>query len=217
MKVFVTGGTGYLGRRLIPRLVERGHEVWALVRPGSEAKLPSHCQPVVGDALERATFADRIRPADTFVQLVGVAHPSPAKAREFREIDLVSVRESVAAAVKAGVSHFIYVSIARPAPIMKVYQEVRAQGEEMIRATGMNATFLRPWYILGPGHRWPYAILPFYWICECIPATRAGALRLGLVTLRQMIGALVAAVEQPPQGIRIVEVPEIRQAERTMK
>jgi uncharacterized protein YbjT (DUF2867 family) len=211
-KVFLTGGTGYLGQRLIPQLAQRGHEVVALARPGSERKLPAGGRAVVGDALDRATFAAFIPPADTFVQLVGVAHPSPRKAKEFREIDLVSVRESAAAAAGQGVRHFVYVSIARPAPMMKVYQEVRAQGEELIRATGMNATFLRPWYILGPGHWWPYAILPFYWVCQCLPPAREGALRLGLVTLRQMIEALVQAVENPPEGIRAVGVPEIRRA-----
>jgi uncharacterized protein YbjT (DUF2867 family) len=211
-KVFLTGGTGYLGQRLIPQLAQRGHEVVALARPGSERKLPAGGRAVVGDALDRATFAAFIPPADTFVQLVGVAHPSPRKAKEFREIDLVSVRESAAAAAGQGVRHFVYVSIARPAPMMKVYQEVRAQGEELIRATGMNATFLRPWYILGPGHWWPYAILPFYWVCQCLPPAREGVLRLGLVTLRQMIEALVQAVENPPEGIRAVGVPEIRRA-----
>ena len=35
-RVFVTGGTGYIGSRLIPILAQRGHEVMALVRPGSE-------------------------------------------------------------------------------------------------------------------------------------------------------------------------------------
>jgi len=34
-KVFIAGGTGYMGSRLIPLLVARGHEVKALVRPGS--------------------------------------------------------------------------------------------------------------------------------------------------------------------------------------
>jgi uncharacterized protein YbjT (DUF2867 family) len=212
MNVFITGGTGYLGRRLIPRLTERGHQVTALVRKGSEGKLPGPSQAVCGDALKQETFADRIKPADTFVQLVGVAHPSPAKAKEFREIDLVSVHASVKAAAKNGVSHFVYVSVARPAPVMKVYQEVRAEGESLLRASGMNATFLRPWYILGPGHWWPLLTLPGYWICQLIPATRAGARRLALVTLAQMVAALVQAVENPPQGVRVMEVPDIRQS-----
>jgi len=43
-----------------------------------------------------------------------------------------------------------------------------------------------------------------------IPATRAGAERLGLVTLAEMTRALVRAVEEPARGVRIVEVPEMR-------
>ena len=55
-------------------------------------------------------------------------------------------------------------------------------------------------------------LLPFYKVSEWLPFTRAGALRLGLVTLDQLILALVEAVESPVQGIRIVGVPEIRSA-----
>ena len=50
--MFVTGGTGYLGRALIEALRERGYMVHALVRPGSEAKLPSAALPVIGNALD---------------------------------------------------------------------------------------------------------------------------------------------------------------------
>jgi uncharacterized protein YbjT (DUF2867 family) len=208
--VFIAGATGYLGQRLIPQLIERGHDVAALVRAGSERKLPAGSRAVPGNALDQSTFIHRIKPADTFVQLVGVPHPGPAKAKQFRAIDLVSVRASVDAAAAARVAHFVYVSVAQPAPVMKVYQEVRAQGEAMIRASGMKATVLRPWYILGPGHRWPYFLLPAYWLFEWFPTTRAAARRLGLVTLPQMIQALVIAVENPPNGIRVVEVPAIR-------
>jgi hypothetical protein len=51
-----------------------------------------------------------------------------------------------------------------------------------------------------------------YWLMERIPSTRESALRLGLVTLPQMLNALAAAVENPCQGIRIVDVPAIRAA-----
>ena len=212
--VFVTGGTGYIGRPLVAELVARGHRVRALVRPGSENRLPTGAVPVTGDALRRETFAASIASAKTFVQLVGVSHPSPARAAEFRSVDLASVRASAEAAAGAGVENFVYLSVAQPAPaIMRAYAAVRAEGEAIVRATGMNATFLRPWYVLGRGHRWPYLLLPPYWFFERLPATREGARRIGLVTLPQMVAALISAVETPVRGVRILEVPEIRSEE----
>jgi uncharacterized protein YbjT (DUF2867 family) len=93
---------------------------------------------------------------------------------------------------------------------MKAYIAVRAECEWVLRRSGMNATVLRPWYVLGPGHRWPYVLIPMYWLLERIPGTRQGAMRLGLVTLEQMVAALARAVEDPCEGLRILQVPEIR-------
>ncbi len=208
--VFITGGTGYLGRPLIQSLVARGHEVRALVRPGSESKLPKGCKAITGNALDADSYASQIAPADTFVQLVGVAHPGPAKAKEFRSIDFVSASGAIKAAAEADIRHFVYLSVAHPAPMMKAYIQVRAECEQILYDSGMNATVLRPWYVLGPGHWWPYGLLPMYKICERIPATRESALRLGLVTHAQMVTALAHAVESPCTGRRIIEVPEIR-------
>jgi uncharacterized protein YbjT (DUF2867 family) len=209
-RVFVTGGTGYMGRRLIQALLERGYSVVALVRPGSEWKLPSGCQVVLGNALDGSTYAQHLQPGDTFVQLVGVAHPGPAKARQFVEIDQRTAMEAIRVATKTGIGHFVYVSVAHPAPAMHAYLEVRSACESALLASGMSATILRPWYVLGPGHWWPYALVPFYWLAERIPSTRESARRLGLVTIQQMVSALVDAVEHRRSGVRIVEVPEIR-------
>jgi uncharacterized protein YbjT (DUF2867 family) len=207
--VFLTGGTGYMGSRLAPILLERGHEVRALTRIPSVIKLPPGCHPVFGSAVSGG-YDSHVPQGCTFVHLVGVSHPSPAKAEQFRTIDLAALRVSVAAAVKAQARHFVFVSVAHPAPAMKAYIAVRQECEQIIEDSGLNATILRPWYVLGPGHLWPYMLLPMYWLMEHIPSKRETALRLGLVTLQQMLNALVAAVENPSQGIEIVDVPRIR-------
>jgi uncharacterized protein YbjT (DUF2867 family) len=207
---FVTGATGYLGTRLSSALLSRGWAVRALHRPGSERRLPPGCQPVSGDALRAETFAGAVAPARTLVHLVGVAHPSPARAAEFLSVDLASVRAAVEAARTAGVEHLVYVSVAHPAPAMRAYVEARQLGEELVRGAGLAATILRPWYVLGPGHRWPLLLLPAYRLLEAIPATRAAARRLHPITLAQMIAGLLEAVEHPPRGLRVVEVPELR-------
>jgi len=155
--------------------------------------------------------------ADTFIHLIGVPHPSPAKAKQFRDVDLVSTKVAVKAACDAAIRHFVYLSVAQPAPVMKAFIKVRHEGEQMIRASGMSATFVRPWYVLGPGHWWPYAIWPIYSILERLPTTRESARRLGLITIGQMLNALIWAIENPPSGIQIVDVPRIRELAATLR
>src|SRR5262245_37537175 len=130
--VFLTGSTGYMGSRLIPQLIKRGHAVHALARPGAEPRLPPGCTPVTGDALNRTSYQAQVPRGATFVHLIGTSHPSPAKAPLFRSVDLASVHEAVAAATTAGVSHFVYVSVAHPAPIMRAYIEARIEAEAVI-------------------------------------------------------------------------------------
>jgi len=210
VNVFVTGGTGYIGNRLIPLLARRGHSVLALVRPGSESRLPGDCRAVIGNALIPDTFARAASGADCLVHLAGVTRPTPGKARQFVEVDLGSVRAAVAVALQGNIRHFVYVSVAQPAPVMRAYVEVRRRCEELLQASGLDATILRPWYVLGPGHRWPYFLLPAYWIARRVPATRDMAERLGLVTLPEMMASLAHAVEQPARGVRVIDVPGIR-------
>ncbi len=204
--VFISGGTGYLGRQLIPSLLERGHEVRSIFR--RVGRLPPGCRAVEADALDSSSFADVIAPADTFIHLTGTPKPAPWNERQFRAVDLVSLKASVDAAVRSGsIRHFIYVSVAHPAPVMRAYIAVRRECEEYLAQRVAVRTVLRPWYVLGPGHWWPYALKPFYAL-----APREAAERLGLVTLAQMTAALVEAVENPPEDSRIVAVPAIRLA-----
>ncbi len=208
--VFITGASGFMGRALSAELVRRGHRVRGLVREGSEVRVAAGVEATVGDPLSAQSYAHPVEGVNTLVHLVGVSHPSPSKAAEFRSIDLVSAKEAVKAALAAKVEHLVYVSVAHPAPVMRDYIAARAEAEDGIRAAGLSATILRPWYVLGPGRRWPLLLKPAYWILEALPATRESARRLGLVTLAQMVRALVHAVENPAHGIRIVEVPQIR-------
>lgn len=208
--VFLTGGTGYLGSALIAALLAGGSPVLALARPGSESRLPQGAQPVLGDALDADTFAAAIPQGASIVHLIGTPHPNPAKAAEFVRVDLGSIRASAEAANRAGASHIVYISVAHPAPVMRAYIAARVEGEALVAATRIAATILRPWYVLGPGHRWPIALAPLYALFRALPATSASAERLGLVTRKQMVAAILHALANPPQGVRVVEVPEIR-------
>ena len=177
-----------------------------LVRPGSESRAAAGCEVVAADPLDAASYRDRVAGCDTFVHLVGVAHPSPAKAAQFRSIDLASAKAAVSAATSAGVRHFVYVSVAHPAPVMRAYIAARMEAEEAIRASGLRHD---PAPLVRPRPRPPLADAP-----AGARSCRRVSPRLGLVTVGQMIAALAGAVEHPPNGVRIVEVPEIRSEAR---
>jgi nucleoside-diphosphate-sugar epimerase len=97
---------------------------------------------------------------------------------------------------------------------------VEARVGEACATSWLAATILRPWYVLGPGHRWPYLLAPLYALGRVMPSTRAGAQRLGLVTHAQMVAALVEAVEHPPDESssepRVWEVPRIARSHTAM-
>ena len=175
-------------------------------------KLPKGCSYVIGNPFNASTFSNDIPAGATFVQLLGVAHPGPKKKEQFRTIDLASAKASADAAKQAGVQHFVYVSVAQtPTSIMKDYQQCRAEGEAAIRATQIPATFIRPWYVVGPGHYWPLLFQPLFTILEWIPSTSQKAKALRLVTLKQMLHTLLYAIENmPATGVSIIEIDDIR-------
>ena len=214
LDILVTGGTGYIGRNLIPLLLAGGHRVRVLTRAESAQRVPAGATSVVGDALSGDSVAAALRDGDTLIHLVGTPHPTPSKADQFEKVDLISIRASVNAAQRVKIRHLVYVSVAQPAPIMQAYLWVRSLGEAMIREARLTATIVRPWYVLGPGRRWPRVIVPLYKLAEAIPATRATAERLGLVTIEQFVNAMVSGAENPPASgqQRIVDVPGIRNA-----
>jgi len=207
--VFITGSTGYIGTRLIKSILNKGHGVIALTRKGSENKVPAGCEIVTGDPLNANSFQQYIPKDAVFVQLLGVPHPSPSKAEQFKQIDLRSVKASADAASAAGVSHFVYVSVSMvPSKIMKAYQHVRKEGEEYCLSKDLNCTFIRPWYVLGPGHWWPVLLLPLYGIASLVPAWRQKIRGMGFVTISQMVNTLVKAVQAKPERMRVIEIGE---------
>lgn len=209
--IFITGGTGYMGKRLIKALVSRGYDVTALVRKGSERKLPKGVRAIIADPFDAATFQQWIPKGAVFVQLLGVPHPSPKKKEQFKEVDLRSVKASADAAAATGASHFVYVSVAQTeSSVIKDYQAVRKEGEAYLQAKGFPSTFIRPWYVLGPGNWWPVLLLPVYGVAQFKEAWRKKAAAFSLVTLKQMLRILLKAIETPPMQRRIIEVQHIK-------
>lgn len=75
----IAGATGYIGHRLCAALLQRGHTVIALTRPGSQGKLPPDCHVVLGNALDADSYAAQVPPGCVFVHLVGGGASQPSQ------------------------------------------------------------------------------------------------------------------------------------------
>ena len=209
--IFITGGTGYLGRRIIKKLVQQGHDVTALVTKGSEAKLPAGTRAIIADPFDATTFQQWIPRGAVYIQLPEASLLSSRKKQSSQQSHLRSVKASVNAAVHSGVSHFIYVRVAMfESGNGKNGQSVCREGEAYLQSKGLVCTVIRPWYVLGPGHWWPVLLLPLYGIARIVPSWKQKAEQRSLVTLSQMMDTLLKAIASPPQKLRVFEIKHIK-------
>jgi hypothetical protein len=97
-----------------------------------------------------------------------------------------------------------------PTKIMKDFQDVRAKGEALLAQSKLKTSFVRPWYVLGPGHWWPILLKPLYLIARLIPSQKEAAKQLDTVTIHQMISTLVLAARTQPVKNCYYEVADMQ-------
>lgn len=90
--------------------------------------------------LHGESYANRLSGYSIFVQVAGLAHPSPAKAQQFVDVDERSAMGAIRGASDAGIHHFVYISVAHLAPARHACVVVRTRCESAIRESGLNAT-----------------------------------------------------------------------------
>jgi dihydroflavonol-4-reductase len=114
VKAFVTGGTGFIGSRVVRRLRERGDEVAALVRSPDKATELSElgCELVVGDLSSEQAIRDGVRGCDAVFHIAAVYKVGiPASEREaMRDANVGGTERVLDAAIEAGVPRIVYVS-----------------------------------------------------------------------------------------------------------
>jgi uncharacterized protein YbjT (DUF2867 family) len=131
--IIVIGATGHVGTELVCQLAERGENVRALVRsPAKATKLPTTADMVVGDLENLPSLLKAYHGADRLFLLVpGIEHET--------------ARTALLAARETGIKRIVYLSsyavAIAPLPPMGCWHHER---EQLIRASGIAATFLRP-------------------------------------------------------------------------
>jgi uncharacterized protein YbjT (DUF2867 family) len=152
-KILVTGGTGHLGRDLVPALTNSGHDVRLLVR---KPQPDMSVEWAIGDLATGDGLEDALRGIDTVVH---AATLSPIAQRGMRladffssppDVDVDGTRQLLAASQRAGIAHFIFVSIVGLEGSTLPYSQVKLAGERLVRASPLSWSVIRatPFYYL---------------------------------------------------------------------
>jgi NADH dehydrogenase len=151
MKIFLTGGTGFVGRHMLKRLLDEGHSARALVRdPGKAGELAqSGVELVPGDVVS-GTGLEAMQGCEAVIHLVGII--AKKGTNTFERVHHLGTRKVVEAAQRAGIRRFVQMSaLGVRAEGVATYQTTKWQGEEEIRNSGIPYCILRPSLIFGPG------------------------------------------------------------------
>lgn len=198
MKLLITGGSGFLGRHLLPQAIERGHQVVALARSCGAARVVAElgAAPVAGDlddpAATDAAFADA--GADALVNLASLG---------FGHAPVI-----VSAAEEAGVKRAVFVSTtAVTTTIAARSKRVRLEAEEAVRASALDWTIIRPTMIYGgPGDRNIARLLSVLRRTPVLPVPGGGKRLLQPVHVEDLAAAVLNAVESPAASGRTYDV-----------
>lgn len=146
-KVFVTGGTSFVGLRVIRELVEAGADVTVLVRPDHEEKLGTlrrHVRMVSGDVWHPASLKGRSRGHGVVIHLVGSLHAQPERGLTFHQLNLVSARNVTGMATSDGVPYLVLLSaVSSPPGVPAEYLRSKRDAEEYLRNSGLHWSIVR--------------------------------------------------------------------------
>lgn len=150
--VLLTGATGYLGKRLLPRLIAAGRKVRCLVLPGDEAYQSRlhKCEVVRGDLSDLKGLESIMEGVDTVVHCAALMPPNDAE--RIRAVNVGGTAALLEKARASGVRRFIYLSaVSATYPVKNAYGESKAEAEALVAASGLDFTILRFTMVYGEG------------------------------------------------------------------
>ncbi|MEK7216668.1 MAG: NAD-dependent epimerase/dehydratase family protein, partial [Chloroflexota bacterium] len=149
----MTGPTGFIGRRVVQRLVGMGHQVRCLVRRTSDLR-PIAGLPVevwAGDVTDRTSLAGGLDAIDGVVHLVGIIREQRPGAT-FDRVHVLGTENLLAEAKAAGAGRFFFLSAIGAGPDPRYpYLATKWRAEELVKSAGIPWTILRSSIVYGPG------------------------------------------------------------------
>jgi uncharacterized protein YbjT (DUF2867 family) len=197
LSVFLTGGTGFVGRHVARRLAERGHRLRALVRqPAAAASLAElGAELVEGDVTGGKELDQAIAGCEVVVHLVGIIRERRPQ-QTFENVHTRGTQRLVEAAQRADVGKFILMSALGAKHDGTAYQRTKYEAEEVVRRSGIAHVIFRPSVIVGSDGEFVRLLLRLVRGLRLIPVIGDGRYRLQPIDVADVAEAFAQAVER---------------------
>jgi NADH dehydrogenase len=197
MKVFLAGGTGFVGGHVRRALLAKGHSIRLLVHKRSAGSEPG-VEEREGDATEPATFSAAIAGCDATINLIGIIREFPQRGISFQRLHVEATRNIVAAAQIAGVKRHLQMSaLGTGAGAASGYFKSKYIAEEEVRASGLDYTIFRPSIIFGPKDDFINQLAGFMRTLPAMPVIGDGEYQMQPISADDVARCFVEALEKP--------------------
>jgi uncharacterized protein YbjT (DUF2867 family) len=196
-RVFVTGGTGFVGRAVIQALRAEGYAVRCLVRRGSERDLRGFgaIERVEGDVMARQTLDEGIAGCDSVVHLVGIIRERAATGSTFERVHIQGTQNVLDAAAAAGVRRYVHMSaLGSRSGARSRYHRTKWTAEEAVRSSPLPWTIFRPSIIYGRGDEFVTMLRDLRERFRIVPVIGSGRQRLQPVPVEQVAQGFTRAL-----------------------
>lgn len=207
MNIFVTGGTGFVGREIVRQLHGIGHRVRCLVRDADRAKavLPSSVALHPGDLMDPDCLADGVKGCQAVIHLVGII---VEKGRStFERVHVQGTQDLVAAAARGEIRQFIHMSaLGSRADAPSRYHQTKYRAEQIVIGSGMDWTLFRPSVIFGPGDRFVNLLARIIQSSPVVPVIGRGETKIQPISVRNVASCFALAVGNPVSYKKIYDL-----------
>lgn len=211
MRVFVTGGTGFVGHHLVSTLLNDGHQARCLVRPGSEGRLGRRPNVEVwpGDIFDAdSRLAKGMEGCQAVIHLIGIIREFPRRGITFEKLHLEATLNIVNAVRTSGLKRYIHMSsLGTRSDARSRYHQTKYRAEQYVRQSGLAFTIFQPSVIFGPGDNFVNLFKQMAMKAPFMPVVGDGHYQLQPVDVGTVARAFALSLQEEKTIGRVFQLP----------
>lgn len=196
MRIFISGGTGFVGGHLSRELLRKGHQLRLLTHQRKQAV--EGIEQVEGDVSRPETFEEAVKGCDAVINLVGIIREFTSKGITFKKLHVQATDNMLVATRNGGVRRYLQMSAlgTRPGAVAD-YHKSKWQAEELVRSSGLDWTIFRPSLIYGPKDAFINMLAAQMRLSPVMPVIGSGNYRLQPIHADDVARCFAMALEMP--------------------